>query len=136
MKKWTFTLLAAIALQTQAADFTYRYLVVTDAQGNSTSLAAEGLRLTVSNGKLVATNADGTATFTLAQLSSMVFSESDPSTVTAIDVMPGSTTPIEAYTVGGMHLGTFASMSQLRSAVGQGVYIIKQNGTTKKITVK
>jgi hypothetical protein len=136
MKKWTLTLLAAAALEAQAGDYTYKYLVLTDAQGNTTSVSTDGLTLRVPDGNLVATNSLGTATFALSQLASMAFSESATSAVTAINALPGNDAPIEAFTTGGVSMGTFGSMSQLRATLSKGVYIVKQNGTTKKITVK
>lgn len=139
MKKWIAIIVATIAMQAQADDFTYKYLVMTDASGTETALSAEGLKLSVANGYLVASN-DGetTATFELASLVSMAFAETATSVVTAIDGTLGTAQEgaVEAYNLSGVRLGTFSSMSQLKSALGCGIYIVKQNGTTKKITLK
>lgn len=139
MKKWIAIIVATIAMQAQADDFTYKYLVMTDASGTETALSAEGLKLSVANGYLVASN-DGetTATFELASLVSMAFAETATSVVTAIDGTLGTAQEgeVEAYNLSGVRLGTFSSMSQLKSALGRGIYIVKQNGTTKKITLK
>ena len=139
MKKWIAIILTTIAMQAQADDFTYKYLVMTDASGTETALSAEGLKLCVANGYLVASN-DGetTATFELASLVSMTFTEEASSVVTAIDSTLGTAQEgeVEAYNLSGVRLGTFGSMNQLKSALGRGIYIVKQNGTTKKITLK
>ena len=137
MKTWTISLLAAIAIEAQAGDYVYKYLVVTDAKGNVKSLTTEGLKLMIADGSLVAVNSEGTAAFTLTQLASMALSETALNTATAMETLPVTQeTAIEAFTLGGVSLGTFSNMSQLRSELVKGVYIIKQNGTTKKITVK
>ena len=93
----------------------------------------------MANGYLVASN-DGetTATFELASLVSMAFADTATSVVTAIDGTLGTAQEgeVEAYNLSGVRLSTFSSMSQLKSALGRGIYIVKQNGTTKKITLK
>ena len=137
MKKWTISLLAAMAIEAQAGDYVYRYLVVTDVQGNSTSVVTNGLRFTISDGNLVAVNNEGNFTFTLGQLASMTFSETATNTTTAVDALPVTqATTIEAYSLGGARIGCFNSMSQLKNTLAKGVYIVKQNGTTKKVTIK
>ena len=137
MKKWTISLLAAMAIEAQAGDYVYRYLVVTDVQGNSTSVVTDGLRFTISDGNLVAVNNEGNFTFTLGQLASMAFSETATNTTTAVDALPVTqATTIEAYSLGGARIGCFSSMNQLKNTLAKGVYIVKQNGTTKKVTIK
>lgn len=137
MKKWTISLLAAMAIEAQAGDYVYRYLVVTDVQGNSTSVVTDGLRFTISDGNLVAVNNEGNFTFTLGQLASMTFSETATNTTTAVDALPVTqATTIEAYSLGGARIGCFNSMSQLKNTLAKGVYIVKQNGITKKVTIK
>lgn len=137
MKKWTISLLAAMALEAQASDYVYKYLVVTDAQGNATSVATEGLTLTIVGGSLVAANSEGSASFTLSQLASMAFSQTAIGNATAVESLPVTqSAAMEVFTLGGVRLGTFSSKTQLSNELGKGVYIVKQNGTTKKITIK
>ena len=137
MKKWTITILAAMAIEAQAGDFVYKDLVFTDTQGNTTSIATKGLKLTVADGSLVAVNSDGTTTFTLSQLATMAFSETAMNPTTAIEALPAlPSSSIEAYSLKGERLGTFDNMTQLKNTLVKGIYIVKQNGTTKKITIK
>ena len=141
MKKWSITLLVAFAIQAQAADdnVTYNYLMVTNADGNCTPLVAEGLKMTFTNGNLTATSADGTTTtLPLASLATMVFAENADGAATVIDSTADSDRQgtVEVYSLSGTCLGTFESMSQLKATLKAGIYVVKQNGTTKKISVK
>ena len=138
MRQWVLFILTAMAMQAQADDVTYKYLVFTTDSGTKTFVASEGLKLTVSNGSLVATAADGTTTtMPLATLTSMAFAES-ASGATGLAETPLGTgqQSVEVFTLAGIRLGTFSSTTQLRQALGAGIYLVKQNGTTKKITVK
>lgn len=69
------TLVAACATTTLADEYKYPYLIVTASDGTETTLNAAALEITFTDGKLVATNADGTTQLTLADLATMFFSE-------------------------------------------------------------
>lgn len=73
-----------------ADDYTYPYLIFTDAAGSQTTLSVASLEITFVDGQLVATNGDGTTTLTLADLASMQFSATGELTpVTPIKVESG-----------------------------------------------
>ena len=129
-------MMAAVAIQTMAADFTYRYLVVKTSDGTQVSLASEDLKLTFANGQLVATNNSGSQAFVLTSLVSMQFSETE--SVTGIDasLMNSEEVKCEVYTLSGMYVGTFETASSLNTQLRSGVYVVKQNNKSTKIIVK
>lgn len=86
MKKWFLCLMAIVAIQVYAADYTSMYLVFTTSDGTQTRLATEGLKLTTANGNLTATNGEGTTTFALTDLMKMAFDESADATDLVADV--------------------------------------------------
>ena len=137
MKKWILCLMAIMSIETGAADFTYKYLVLTASDGAQTALAAEGLKLTFADGQLVATNGDGEQSVALASLASMAFAETDSTTgIDASLAKSGADARCEVYTLGGVHVGTYASCSALQSQLKSGVYVVKQNNKSTKIIVK
>lgn len=99
------------------------------------SVGVESLTITFADGKLIATNGKTTHEVSLAELSSMYFSEAD---ITGIDNINtnDSGTRLQVYSVSGVPLGTFMSLDDLRQKAGRGVYVIKNNGKTAKITVR
>ena len=86
MKKWILCLMAVVAIQVLAADFTYKYLVVKGSDGTQTSLSSEGLKLTFDDGQLLAVNDNGNTTFTLTELVSMQFSENESTTGMTVNI--------------------------------------------------
>lgn len=76
MKRLFFILFPALAcLDATAQDYTYPYLIFTAADGTQTTLSVTSLEMTFADGRLVATNGDGTTKLTLADLASMTFSK-------------------------------------------------------------
>ena len=71
------SLVAACATTAFADDYKYPYLIVTASDGTETTLNAAALEITFADGKLVATNDDGTTQLMLADLASMRFSETE-----------------------------------------------------------
>ncbi len=148
MKKLIVFILAATTLQAWADDYAYQYLVLTDVQGNQTAMSTDGLKMTIDNVTLTITNNEGAAkTFYLVSLASMQFSETADNTTTAIETLPTNSDKqgnLEVYNLSGIQIATFdnVSLSQdrvsslLKNTLGKGVYIVKQNGTTKKVTVR
>lgn len=106
----------------------YSYLTFQSTDGTISSVAVESLTITVSNGKLLATNAAGTKTFTLKELSKMYFS-SDPTGIESIEnekLRNGENEKI--YNLSGQKM----SNGQMK----RGIYVIRQNGKTRKVVVK
>ena len=139
MKKILFSLMLTCAAGTaHADDYTYPYLVLVSDDGTQTALSVEQLELTISDGQLVAANASGTQSFTLAQLKKMAFSDE----VNVVDAINQVKTQVEdsgsadIYTVSGIHLGTFAHIGEAQATLPKGIYIVKQKDQTHKISVK
>ncbi len=135
MKKWILSIVAVVAIQMQAADVVYKYLVVTSADGTQTSLPSDGLKLSFADGRMTAASGTDSKQFTLTQLASMHFAET--ASTTAIDrSLTADSQPVEAYTLSGMFVGAFDSMSALQSQLRSGVYVVKQNNKSSKIIVR
>ncbi len=120
-------LLAALAMGTKAADYTYLVFTLTD--GTSKSITANNLNITFADGNLTATSGSESVTIALTTLSKMEFSNDN---TTGIDTIEANVTLDEAteiYDINGRRMPSATTLSR-------GIYIIKSNGKTSKITVK
>ena len=133
MKKLICILLLVTAAQAQATDYEYPYLVLTTGSGSKVALAVDGLEMTFENGKLVAKTATGTTSLTLADLTSMQFSQTNDGTEDGVSATTatgreGSETLYDLSGRRAYRQGT---------AIRKGVYVMrKANGETSKILVK
>ena len=121
------------AVMVQAAD--YPYLVFTNTAGTSTALSVSNMTLSVSGSSLSVTNADGTTAFVLTDLANMQFSV-DGSTVSAIDHVLDAGQPVSVFSLTGISLGTFNSLTECVKALSTGAYVIKQGVKSQTIVVK
>ena len=121
------------AVMVQAAD--YPYLVFTNTAGTSTALSVSKMTLSVSGSSLSVTNADGTTAFVLTDLANMQFSV-DGSTVSAIDHVLDAGQPVSVFSLTGISLGTFNSLTEGVKALSTGAYVIKQGVKSQTIVVK
>jgi len=112
----------------------YGYLLFTNTSGITTALTVNNLSATVSGSTLVVTNDDGTVNFTLTELASMQFAESN--TVTALENVLDGDKPVQVYSINGASLGTFNSMLQAAQQLGKGSYVMVQSGKSQKWIVK
>ena len=124
MKRLLFLMMMMMGmLVTQAADCPYLTFETTD--GNKVSVSTESLTLTVSGTTLTA----GNQSFTLVNLSRMYFSTSDESTTGISETMTADLNEVtDIYDL----KGNKVSKSQMQ----KGVYIVKTNKGTFKMTVK
>lgn len=124
MKRLLFILMMMTGvLATKAADYPYLTFETTD--GNKVSVSTESLTLTVSGTTLTA----GNQSFTLVNLSKMYFSTSDESTTGISETMTADLNEVtDIYDL----KGNKVSKSQMQ----KGVYIVKTNKGTFKMTVK
>ncbi len=128
-------LLLAVALIAcfGAKTYDYPYLTFVGADNAEVSLSVENLEITVSDGSLVAVNADGTKSFTLAQLSKMYFS-------TGLDgvemLVADGDDAVEVFTILGIQAGKFSNISDAESSLKPGLYIVKNGVKTRKLIVK
>lgn len=134
MKRSLFILVTVIcAVMAQAAD--YPYLVFTNTGGTTTVLGVTNMTLAVSGSNLSVTNADGTTTFVLTDLANMQFSV-DGSTVSAIDHVLDAGQPVSVFSLTGISLGTFNSLTEGVKTLSTGAYVIKQGTNTQTIVIK
>lgn len=127
-----FTALLLPAFTAQAAD--YKTLVFETTNGTE-AIDLSSLVLTVKDGSLVATNTTGTETFTLTSLSKMYFSTQDATGISSVDI-EATAAPLEAYNTGGQLAGSFTSFQEAKTSLRPGIYVIRQNGKSYKLTVK
>lgn len=134
MKKLVFTMLMMASIL-QAKAYDYPYLVFLNSEGTATFLAVESLSITINDGKLVATNADGSQTFSLSDLSKMFFSKTTE--ITGInDINTNGSQEVEVFTTGGVKLGKFESITSAKTSLKPGIYVIKNSQKTYRIAVK
>ena len=124
MKRLMFFLMMMMGtLAMQAGDYPYLTFETTD--GNKVSVFTESLTLTVSGTTLTA----GNQSFTLVNLSRMYFSTSDETTTGISETMTVDLNEVtDIYDL----KGNKVSKSQMQ----KGVYIVKTNKGTFKMTVK
>ena len=124
MKRLLFILMMMTGtLAMQAGDYPYLTFETTD--GNKVSVSTESLTLTVSGTTLTA----GNQSFTLVNLSRMYFSTSDETTTGISETVTADLNEVtDIYDL----KGNKVSKSQMQ----RGVYIVKTNKGTFKMTVK
>ena len=134
MKKLLFTTLITLGtLQAQAYD--YPYLVFQNTEGTTTVIAVESLSITISDGQLVATNADGTQSFALTDLSKMFFTQqADLTGISNAGTQEDEV--VEVFTTGGIKLGKYLNINKAKSSLKPGLYILKSKQKSFKIVVK
>ena len=134
MKKLLFTTLITLGtLQAQAYD--YPYLVFQNTEGTTTVIAVESLSITISDGQLVATNADGTQSFALTDLSKMYFTQQADLTGIS-NAATQEDEVVEVFTKGGIKLGKYLNINEAKSSLKPGLYILKSKQKSFKIVVK
>ena len=134
MKKQVLTTLITLGtLQAQAYD--YPYLVFQNTEGTTAVLAVEQLSITISNGQLVATNADGTQSLPLADLSKMYFTQqADLTGISNAGTQEEEV--VEVFTTGGVKLGKYLNINEAKISLKPGLYILKSKQKSFKIVVK
>ena len=130
-------MILAGTLAAQAAD--YEYLTIEKSDGTAQSLTAVGLKITFSNGNLMATSGTESATIALSDLSRMYFSNTKEATaidnLQMDDLQSAADKDIEIYDLQGRRIkGQIGKSSN--SQMPKGIYLVKQNNKTKKVQVK
>ena len=125
------TLLTVLTLETRAAD--YEYLVFTLNDGTTQAVTATNLAISIGNDQLVVTDNNGStlATFALANLTKMEFSNDGGDT--GISTLSADTlTTDEATVIYDMNGRQMPRNTQLP----KGVYILKNSNRTIKVQIK
>lgn len=132
MKRTLISMLTLLAVTAASAD-NYSYLAFQTADGSTRNIGVESLEMTFSDGKLIASNGTESLEISVADLSRMFFS----SEATAIkDISLDKDSPVKVYTVEGVCVGSYDNMAGASANMGKGVYIVKGEKTTHKITVR
>lgn len=134
MKKFMLLICACVSGVMVHAD-SYPYLTFQNADGTMTSVGVESLMMTISDGKLIVTNANESKELSLADLSSMYFSMNDATGISDAK-MSDANKEVEAFSLQGVSVGKFTSIQSLKESLSSGVYIVKSDNKTIKITVK
>ena len=131
-KKFLLTLLLVLPAGVAMAD-DFPYFAFQTSDGETSTLNVTGLKITFSDGNIVATNADGASfTASIESLAKMYFS----STATGIDAVAESAVAEgDIYNVQGVRVGRTDKMGEVRG-LPEGVYVVKQNGKARKVLVR
>lgn len=120
----------AVAFTSNAAN--YDYLTFQNTDGNQVSMSVNGLKMQIADGNLVATNGEGTMTFALSNLSKMLFTE----TSGIADNIISDSKAVTVYNLSGVKIGEYQNVASVQKALDKGVYVVKENDKTYKMTVK
>lgn len=124
--------IAFVAMTSQAAD--YPFMVFRQTDGSTIVVKSEALRLSINDGTLTVSHADGQQTLTMSNLVSMQFSK-DGSGVESLVI--DAAIPVEVYNTAGMCIGCYDNLDAARTAIeAGGVYIIKTEKGTAKIYIQ
>ena len=135
MKKTLITLTLMMALATAALADDYPYLAFQTADGTVKAVSVTSLTLTFSNGQLVATNGDGTYSFSLADLNKMFFTN-EPTAVPSPLLWDGEGETVEVFSLTGISLGTFRSIASAQEQLTEGVYVVKSGSEIRKMLMR
>lgn len=125
----------ALAGQTWADD--YDQFLFRQSDGTETAVTAQSLKITFSDGKLVATAAEGTYTWALSDMSTMCFGNADTDTNAITDLTAGELSgTVAVYTVAGAKVAEGSDAQSLVSGLPRGLYIVKNGQTAKKLLVR
>ena len=100
-----------------------------------TSSPAYFLSIVISNGKLVAMNANGSQTFSLTDLSKMYFTrQADLNDINQISSSKDE--QIEVFTIDNICLGKYLNINEAKASLKPGLYIMKNKQKSYKIVIK
>ncbi len=133
MRRFAIALLLT-AFISSASAYDYPYLVFQNSDFTETAVSVESLTLIISGSQIIATNNDGSQSFTLSDLNKMEFSTT---TTEVSDADAEESDPhVEIYNLTGIHLGGFDNIDSATASLQRGIYIVKGVSETYKIAVK
>lgn len=139
MKRITLFLLFALTAVLGTTAQSLDYLTFRTADGTEQSLTAVGLKLTFSDGQLVATGNGETTTFSLTDLSSMFFSQTATSiagitdaNATKVDIVNGQ---LKVTAPAGSRISVHSLDGRQANSnnLPKGVYLVRVNNQTLKV---
>lgn len=133
MRRFAIALLLT-AFISSASAYDYPYLVFQNSDFTETAVSVESLTLIISGSQIIATNNDGSQSFTLSDLNKMEFSTT---TTEVSDADAEESDPhVEIYNLTGIHLGGFDNIDSATASLQRGIYIVKGVSETYKIAVR
>lgn len=139
MKRITLFLLFALTAVLGTTAQSLDYLTFRTADGTEQSLTAVGLKLTFSDGQLVATGNGETTTFSLTDLSSMFFSQTATSiagitdaNATKVDIVNGQL-KVTAPAGSRISIHSLDGRQANSNNLPKGVYLVRVNNQTFKV---
>ena len=130
MKRLFLGLLLLMASLISAHADDYQFLAFETADGTVRTISIDGLEVTFSDGQLVAVAGNSQTTLILADLTKMFFTNDEANGICEVE-------NIEAAADGLYNLkGQLVATGDRVPDVPKGVYIVKKNGKTKKVTLK
>lgn len=133
MRRFAIALLLT-AFISSASAYDYPYLVFQNSDFTETAVSVESLTLSISGNQIIATNNDGTQSFTLSNLNKMEFSTT--TTNVTENTTDESDPHVEIYNLTGIHLGGFDNIDSATASLQRGIYIVKGVSETYKIAVR
>lgn len=134
MRKIILMFLLVCAGMAQAGE--YAYLVFVNQSNDTTALSVTGMTLKINENSLTVTNAEGTVNFTLTDLQFMQFMTEDGQMAQRIDNVLDANSPIDVYTILGVKVGHYNSLSQAAGVLGKGSYVITNGKNSQTIVVR
>lgn len=132
MKHLSIIIVALLSYLSANADI-YQSMMFETGNGDITVVSAQDLEITFTDTDLVATNADESISLPLSELTSMMFTDREPTSVKEVLSYTGQ---VNVCTIAGVDCGSFASTHEALSELGDGIYIFTyDNGTSLKIAV-
>ena len=133
MRKVFLTMVVAMIgiVTMQAEGYEYPYLTFQTTTGELTSVAVDGLTLTMDGGNIVTSTG---ATFALSSLDKMYFTSDNVTAIENVNANDNANLDgnVTVYTQDGAMVGTFANMKSALPGLPKGAYIIKGvSGTIK-----
>lgn len=132
----------AMAFSATASAQSYSYLTLRKAVGDETSLKVDGLKITFSNGQLVAANGEETVSVPLSEMGSMYFS-AQPTAIVSTSVAAGFEARIvngtlHASAPAGVKVKVYSIDGRLMPATGlqPGAYVVKAGSQTLKVMAR
>lgn len=129
-----FTVLAATMMHMAHADG-FKTLVLKSANGESYSVATQGLEIYYKDGNISFNNDE--RSLPVASLLTMEFSDNPGSSSAVTGIQQGSTGPVAIFTIEGINAGEFTSFSEACASLAPGMYVARlTNGETFKFMVE
>ena len=132
MRRICFIVLLLLGVASAGKAQTYPYLAVQTTEGDVQTLSVDGLTMSMVDGQMTFANEETSVSVALVSLSKMYFASS----ATGVKELATSNSPVQVYAADGRYLGKFETLPAAVSGLRSGVYVVKSNDVTLKISVQ